>query len=158
MKLQSIGWIGLGTMGNPMANSLIKNGYQLTVFNRDSEKAKAFEKLGAAIANSPSDLIAAVDIVIVMVTDDKAIKDIFEGDNGLLKSDAFGKTIINMSTVSPEISQHMNKSCTELGHRYMDAPVSGSVKQANEATLIIIAVQKSVCLKALNLFWKLLEN
>ncbi|RZK64321.1 MAG: NAD(P)-dependent oxidoreductase [Pedobacter sp.] len=139
MKQQTIGWIGLGTMGNPMANSLIKNGYQLTVYNRDLEKAKAFEELGAAIAKSPSELIAAVDIVIVMVTDDKAIKDIFEGDSGLLKSEAFGKTIINMSTVSPEISQHMNSLCTELGHRYMDAPVSGSVKQANEATLIIIA-------------------
>lgn len=139
MIKSTIGWIGLGTMGIPMANSLIRNGYDLTVYNRNADKVKTLQDQGAKVAVSPIELISSVDTVIIMVTDDNAIHDIFEGSDGLLSANATGKTIINMSTVSPEISIRMEGLCKAQGNCYLDAPVSGSVKQATEATLVIIA-------------------
>jgi len=139
MKSQKIGWIGLGTMGVPMVKSLLSAGYSVIGYNRSPEKAAALQDERIEILDSPVKLIAATDVVIVMVSDDQAIKDIFEGVSGLLSAEASGKIIINMSTVSPAISIEMEALCLSKGHHYIDAPVSGSVKQATEATLVIIA-------------------
>jgi 3-hydroxyisobutyrate dehydrogenase len=83
-------------------------------------------------------LLNEADVVFVMVSDDKAINDIFHGDEGLLAANANGKVIINMSTVSPAISKEMAAACKEQGNYYLDAPVSGSVKQAEDAALVIM--------------------
>jgi len=79
-----------------------------------------------------------VDLIFVMVTDDHAIREIFSGDHGLLGTKAKGKIIINMSTVSPGISKEMASLCSREGNHYLDAPVSGSVKQAQEGQLVIM--------------------
>ena len=139
MSTTKIGWIGLGTMGNPMSQQLIKAGYAVTVYNRTKEKEDAIKAQGATTAPSPSALIQQTDVVIIMVSDDKAIKDIFYGDDGLLGAKISGKVIINMSTVSPAISKEVGAKCLEQGNHYLDAPVSGSVKQAEEAQLVIMA-------------------
>jgi 3-hydroxyisobutyrate dehydrogenase len=133
-----LGWIGLGNMGNPMAKQLIKAGYPLTVYNRDFVKADEFIELGAKNAVSPASLIDKAAIVFIMVSDDKAIDELFKGENGLLISTAAGKIIVNMSTVSPALSKEMASLCQEKGNYYLDAPVSGSVKQAEEGTLVIM--------------------
>lgn len=139
MKSQKIGWIGLGTMGIPMVQSLLRADYSVTAFNRSRAKANAIQKEGVELVDTPAALISNTDVVIIMVTDDQAIKDISQGVGGLLSAEVSGKTIINMSTVSPAISTEMEALCLANGHRYLDAPVSGSVKQATEATLVIIA-------------------
>jgi 3-hydroxyisobutyrate dehydrogenase len=139
MSTTKIGWIGLGKMGVPMSQQLVKAGYPVTVYNRNKDKEDALKQQGADTAPTPADLIQNTEIVIVMVTDDKAIHEIFTGDNGLLKADVTGKVIINMSTVSPVISKEMASLCTESGNHYLDAPVSGSVKQAETAQLVIMA-------------------
>ena len=138
MSTTKIGWIGLGTMGNPMSQQLIKAGYAVTVYNRTKEKEDAIKAQGATTAPSPSALIQQTDVVIIMVSDDKAIKDIFYGDDGLLGAKISGKVIINMSTVSPAISKEVAAKCLDQGNHYLDAPVSGSVKQAQEGTLVVI--------------------
>ena len=134
----NIGWIGLGTMGVPMATQLLKAGYQVTVYNRSEGKASALEASGATVATSPKLIIEKTDVVILMVTDDQAIREIFEGDNGLLSGAVSGKTVINMSTVSPAISKEMSEKCQAIGFEYLDAPVSGSVKQAETSQLAIM--------------------
>jgi 3-hydroxyisobutyrate dehydrogenase len=138
MSTTKIGWIGLGTMGNPMSQQLIKAGYAVTVYNRTKEKEDAIKAQGATTAPSPSALIQQTDVVIIMVSDDKAIKDIFYGDDGLLGAKTSGKVIINMSTVSPAISKEVAAKCLDQGNHYLDAPVSGSVKQAQEGTLVVM--------------------
>jgi 3-hydroxyisobutyrate dehydrogenase len=138
MNSTKIGWIGLGTMGNPMSQQLIKSGYPLTVYNRTQEKEDAIKAAGATTASTPSELIQQTDVVIIMVSDDKAIKDIFYGDNGLLGAKTSGKVIINMSTVSPAISKEVGAKCLEQSNHYLDAPVSGSVKQAQEGALVVM--------------------
>jgi len=125
-------------MGVPMTQSLIKAGLPVTVYNRNKEKEKALKEDGASIAATPAELIQQSDMVFIMVTDDKAISDIFKGENGLLSVSTGGKIIINMSTVSPAISKEIAALCQKQGNQYLDAPVSGSVKQAQEGQLVIM--------------------
>jgi len=125
-------------MGNPMSQQLIKANYAVTVYNRTKEKEDAIKAQGATTAPTPSALIQQNDVVIIMVSDDKAIKDIFYGDDGLLGAKTSGKVIINMSTVSPAISKEVGAKCLEQGNHYLDAPVSGSVKQAQEGSLVVM--------------------
>lgn len=138
MSTTKIGWIGLGKMGIPMSQQLIKAGYPVTVYNRSTDKEDTLKAMGASTAASPGKLIAQTDVVVIMVSDDAAIDAIFNGDNGLLSAHASGKLIINMSTVSPAISEQMARLCEQQGNSYLDAPVSGSVKQADEGTLVIM--------------------
>ncbi|MFC4212787.1 NAD(P)-dependent oxidoreductase [Pedobacter lithocola] len=138
MEETHIGWIGLGNMGIPMAEQLIKAGYQLSVYNRSQDKTETLTKLGASICSSPKKIFDNTDVVIIMVSDDEAIRHIFTNEQGLLNSKSSGKVIINMSTVSPAVSIEMAQMCREKGNFYLDAPVSGSVKQAETGTLVIM--------------------
>ncbi|MBE9462351.1 NAD(P)-dependent oxidoreductase [Dyadobacter sp. UP-52] len=139
MSNTKIGWIGLGKMGVPMSRQLIKSGFSITVFNRSKDKKKDLKESGAEIASTPAELIGLTDLIIIMVSDDKAIHAVFNGDQGLLSAGTSGKIIINMSTVSPAISKEMAALCKSQGNNYLDAPVSGSVKQAEEGQLVIMA-------------------
>ena len=138
MNKTNIGWIGLGNMGAPLAQRLLDAGHPVTVYNRTKEKEAALTAIGAATAPTPAEVIKRTDILFLMVSDDKAMWDIFSGDSGLLSAKASGKLIINMSTVSPAISRDFASACHEQGNEYLDAPVSGSVKQAQEGQLVIM--------------------
>ncbi|MCZ4221770.1 NAD(P)-dependent oxidoreductase [Pedobacter rhodius] len=138
MEQIKIGWIGLGNMGIPMAEQLIKAEYNVKVYNRNKIKEEALKNMGASIAASPKELLNSSDIVFLMVSDDEAINQIFKNKDGLLNDNSTGKIIINMSTVSPGISLEMAALCKEQGNFYLDAPVSGSVKQAETGTLVIM--------------------
>jgi 3-hydroxyisobutyrate dehydrogenase len=152
----NIGWIGLGNMGIPMATQLIDAAYQVAVYNRSKGKESELQKMGATIADAPKALLEKADIVLVMVSDDQAIEQIFESENGLLSADAKGKIIINMSTVSPGISKQMHQKCKLNGIDYLDAPVSGSVKQAETGQLVImVGGEEEVFEKAMPVLEKL---
>jgi 3-hydroxyisobutyrate dehydrogenase len=138
MNTTKIGWIGLGNMGIPMAEQLIKADYAVTVYNRSKDKETALKEMGALIAETPKNLISQTDVVILMVSDDAAIEQIFNDKDGLFDADISNKVIINMSTVSPAISKKMDTLCKEKGAQYLDAPVSGSVKQAETGQLVIM--------------------
>ncbi|MBY0542585.1 MAG: NAD(P)-dependent oxidoreductase [Sphingobacteriaceae bacterium] len=139
MNKQNVGWIGLGKMGLLMAQNLINAGYLLKVYNRTKGKADLWLDKGVKELQSPAELLKESDVVILMVSDDSAIHEIFTSENGLLSSPEKGKIIINMSTVSPAISKEMAHLSKNNGNSYIDAPVSGSVKQATEGSLVIMA-------------------
>jgi 3-hydroxyisobutyrate dehydrogenase len=139
MNTPKIGWIGLGRMGTPMSKQLVKAGYHLTVYNRNKPKEEALKLIGATSASSPRNLIQQSDVIMIMVSDDPAILEIFLASEGLLRAATTGKIIINMSGVSPAINKIMASLCGEQGNHYMDAPVSGSVKQAEDGQLVIMA-------------------
>jgi 3-hydroxyisobutyrate dehydrogenase len=139
MQTTHIGWIGLGIMGKPMCSQLIRNGYNVTVYNRSKDKEAALTAMGAAAALSPAALMEQADVIFMMVTDDNAIQQLFEGEDGLLAPKVTGRLIVNMSTVSPGISKRYAEVCAKSGNHYIDAPVSGSQKQAEEAQLVIMA-------------------
>lgn len=133
-----IGWIGLGRMGIPMSQRLLKGGYPLTVYNRTKGKEEVLLSQGATVALSPAQLMEQTDVVVIMVSNDQAIREIFTGNNSLLSSGISGKIVINMSTVSPGISKEMAELCRQQGNHYLDSPVSGSVKQAESGELVVM--------------------
>lgn len=138
MNTLKLGWIGLGNMGNPMVKNVLKAGFEVKVFNRTKKKETELIALGATSATSPQELIQNCDLVITMLSNDDAVKDVFESASGLLSKDHPGKTIINMSTVSPETSRYLATICTSHKVHFIDAPVSGSVKPAQEGSLVIL--------------------
>ncbi|MDD4968897.1 MAG: NAD(P)-dependent oxidoreductase [Paludibacter sp.] len=135
----TIGWIGLGRMGIPMSKRLMDEGYPVMVYNRTKGKEEAFTESLFSISSSPAEILKKNEVVVVMVSDDKAIQDIFTGPFGLLSTGVSGKIIINMSTISPDVSKEMALLCNKQGIHYLDAPVSGSVKQAETGTLVVMA-------------------
>src|SRR5690606_3010706 len=120
----TIGWIGLGNMGYPMAKNLLKAGYALNVYNRTASKAEGLVNDGATLASSIKDLCVESEVIITMLSDDQAVKGIFLGEGGLLNCQAEGKLVINMSTVSPRTSYELEEMSKAVGARFLEAPVS----------------------------------
>ncbi|MFC1862851.1 NAD(P)-dependent oxidoreductase [Thermodesulfobacteriota bacterium] len=135
----SIGWIGLGKMGTPMAKNIIKTGYPLTVYNRTRAKTGELSDLGARVADSPKDLAADVDVVVSMVFDDAALEAISFGSAGVFEGVKAGTIFIEMSTVSAVASARVAETAESKGIEYLRAPVTGGVTHAEEGSLGILA-------------------
>lgn len=131
-----VGIAGLGKMGTVFVDRLIAAGHDVTVWNRTAGKAKAAEGRGAKVAASPAELVAQSDIVLVIVSDDAAVMDVFDGAGGLLSGDCKGKLLIDMSTVRPATHQELAKKVAAVGGRFLECPVGGSVKVASEGNLL----------------------
>lgn len=136
METQKIAWIGLGHMGTPMASNLIKAGYKISAYNRTQSKLEPLVKLGAKAYSCVDALCKDSYIVFIMLSDDAATSAVFED---LLNVDISDKLFINMSTISPTLTEDLAKRVESKGGRYLEAPVSGSVKPAIDGTLIILA-------------------
>jgi 3-hydroxyisobutyrate dehydrogenase-like beta-hydroxyacid dehydrogenase len=134
---QKIGWIGLGKMGIPMSQNLLKAGYPLTVYNRTKEKTKEVE--GAKVADSPKALAADADVVISMISDDPVLEAVSSGADGAFAGAKSGAIFIDMSTVSPAASARVAAAADNKGIKYLRAPVSGSTALAQAGTLTIFA-------------------
>ncbi|MFD2169177.1 NAD(P)-dependent oxidoreductase [Tumebacillus lipolyticus] len=134
----TIGWIGLGNMGRPMVSNLLKAGYEVTVYNRTAGNAAPLVEQGAKLASSPKELAEQVELVITMVSDADALQAVLAGESGVLAGVRAGQTVIDMSTVAPDMSRNAAAQLLEKGVQFLDAPVSGSVKPATDGTLVIL--------------------
>ena len=134
-----VGFMGLGIMGSPMATNVQKGGFPLMVFNRIPAKAEIFAEQGVGVASTPHSLAQATDIIILMVTGPEAIDNLFWGEGGAISALNDRKTLINMSSVSPRFTRELHQRLAPTGVRFVDAPVSGTKKPAEEGTLIILA-------------------
>jgi 3-hydroxyisobutyrate dehydrogenase len=155
-----IGWIGLGNMGMPMAKNLLKAGFEVTVYNRTAGKAAPLVEAGARLAVSAAAIWADADVVITMVSDDGALREIHQEKDGLLAGAGAGpqsgKLVIDMSTVSPVTSRELAAAMAAKGIDYLDAPVAGSVKPAELGQLVImVGGKKEVYDSALPIFGRL---
>lgn len=139
MSQFKIGWAGLGNMGTPMVINLLKAGFEVQVYNRTKDKEKDAVEAGATAADDLQQLTKGNDVIFVMVSDDAACREIFAGDKGLLSVDSQGKIFINASTVASETSHEIMQQCQARGAQFLEAPVSGSVKPAQDGTLIVLA-------------------
>lgn len=136
----NIGWIGIGNIGTPMVKNLVKAGFNVTVYNRNALKSKQLSEIVKVnIADSPAALVETSDFIISMISDDAAVKEVYNGAQGILSVAAGKKFVgIDMSTVSPETTKEIAALCAAKGISYLDAPVSGSIKPAEEAQLVIM--------------------
>ena len=153
--MKRIGWIGLGNMGLPMAKNLVRAGFEVIVYNRTAAKAAPLVEAGASLAGSPRELWEKADMVITMVADDAALRQVHEGPDGLLAGAigggggaAGGRVVIDMSTVSPATTRELAAKLAAKGVDYLDAPVSGSVKPAELGQLVIMVGGKKAVFEA----------
>ena len=133
----SIGFIGMGHMGSHMARKLLDAGYHLTVYDRTKDRAQELGQRGALVAQTPKDLAANCDLVMVCVTDDQAQEHVMLGQDGALAGVREGSVIIDLSTVSPGASRRLYKAAQEKGVAMIDSAVSGSVPQVEQGSLVI---------------------
>ncbi|MDZ7268156.1 MAG: NAD(P)-dependent oxidoreductase [candidate division KSB1 bacterium] len=133
-----IGFIGLGIMGRPMAEHLLKAGYCLMVCNRTAGKTKPLVELGAEAAGSPAELAAACEVIITMVSDTPDVEEVLFGKGGVSEGLAVGKIVIDMSTISPAATENFAARLRAASCEMLDAPVSGGEPGARAATLTIM--------------------
>ncbi|HET6662276.1 MAG TPA: 2-hydroxy-3-oxopropionate reductase [Rubrobacter sp.] len=133
-----VGFIGLGIMGKPMARNLMQAGFELTVYNRSPEKAEEFSGEGASVAASPRELAEKSDVVITMLPDSPDVERVVAGESGVLEGLAEGKLLIDMSTISPVVTEELATQVKTQGASMLDAPVSGGDVGAQQGTLSIM--------------------
>ena len=139
-KLETLGYLGLGMMGFPMARQLIEAGHDLTIWNRSTAKADALVKAGAKFAHCPRDVAAAASIIFVCVTDAAAVEDVVFGREGVASVDGQGKLVVDFSSIHPDAARSVAARLKQAnGMAWIDAPVSGGSKGAEEGTLAVMA-------------------
>src|ERR671932_134861 len=120
-----VGFIGLGSMGLPIAMNLLESGYRLRVYNRTVQKAQPLVDKGAELGKSPADVVEPGGIVISMLANDQALEDVVLGENGILEKLGNGGIHISMSTISPTTAQNLAQQHEQKGTHYLAAPVFG---------------------------------
>ena len=136
---ETVGFIGLGIMGLPMSQNLIKAGFPLVVYNRTrKEKTKALADQGATVADSAMEVARQSTTIIIMVSDSPDVEDVVLGKDGVIEGVQEGSVVIDMSTISPSITRDIGSRLAEKGVGMLDAPVSGSSWAAVDGTLSIM--------------------
>ncbi|MBU3554344.1 NAD(P)-dependent oxidoreductase [Polynucleobacter sp. UB-Piko-W3] len=138
----SIGFIGVGNMGNPMAANLIKAGYSISVFDRDAHKAKNLVALGASLAPSIVELGKHSQVVICSLPGPAQVKEVMFGEEGLISVMKSGTTIIDTSTSSVELAQELTKLLEQKNVGFLEAPVTNAVDFAALGRLSIFVAGK----------------
>jgi len=132
------GFLGLGIMGAPMAANLIKAGHEVTVWNRTPDKCDSLVALGATRAINAAAVVAAADITFAMLADPAAAERVAFGPTGVIEGMTPGKGYVDMSTVDENTSRDIATGVQAAGGRFLEAPVSGTKKPAEDGTLIIL--------------------
>jgi 2-hydroxy-3-oxopropionate reductase len=135
---ETVGFIGLGVMGKPMAGHLIKAGFPLVVHNRTKSKVDELVALGATAAASPADVARQATVVITMLPDTPDVERVLTGPDSVLSMLKTGALVIDMSSISPIATERLARLVADKGAAMLDAPVSGGEVGAVNATLSIM--------------------
>jgi 3-hydroxyisobutyrate dehydrogenase len=133
-----VAFIGMGTMGAPMALNILKAGFEVTVHNRTRAKEEAVAAQGAKRAASPAEAATGADVVITCLSDTPDVQEVVLGDNGIIAGAQADSIVVDMSTISPTATQKMASKLARKGIRMIDAPVSGGSEGAQKGTLSIM--------------------
>ncbi|MGA9186149.1 MAG: NAD(P)-dependent oxidoreductase [Candidatus Acidiferrales bacterium] len=134
----AVGLMGLGLMGIPMGQNLLKAGFPLTVWNRTAAKAVELVQQGARLAATPREAAAASDVLLMIVSDPPAVEKILWGADGALEGLRSGNTLIDSSTISPDLARREAAACAERGADFLDAPVTGGDWGAKKGELVFM--------------------
>ncbi|MCL7493386.1 2-hydroxy-3-oxopropionate reductase [Streptomyces sp. MCA2] len=138
-NLPKIAWIGLGIMGSPMAENLIKAGYTVTGYTLEADKLERLAAAGGTAATSAAEAVTDADVIITMVPASPHVEALAYGPDGILAHARRGALLIDMSSITPQTSIDLAKAAADKGIRVLDAPVSGGEAGAVEAVLSIMA-------------------
>ena len=134
----NISFIGLGTMGAPMAKRLVEAGYDVTVHNRTREREEPLAEAGAKRAKSSREAAENADLVLTMVSDTPDVQTVILGDEGVIHGAKAGSILVDMSTISPSVTRDIAEKLAEKEVEMLDAPVSGGSEGAEQGTLSIM--------------------
>ena len=132
-----LGFIGIGSMGRPIAQRLLRSGYKMIVYNRDRRRAEALAGEGATVAKNLSQLAFHADVILSCLANDDAVRSIYMGPEGIFANVHPGSVIIEMSTVHPETSRELYKRGSDFKVHILDVPISGSTPAAEQGTLTL---------------------
>lgn len=138
IETMQVAFIGMGTMGAPMALNILTGGYPVTVHNRTREREDAIVAAGAQRAESPQAAAADANVVILCVSDSADVEQVVFGDAGVIHSAQPGMILVDMSTISPVATRSMAQRLEAAGIQWVDAPVSGGSEGAEKGTLSIM--------------------
>jgi 3-hydroxyisobutyrate dehydrogenase len=133
-----VGFIGLGTMGAPMARNVLSAGHEVTVHNRTRSREEPLATLGASRAATPAEAASAADVVITIVSDTPDVEAVLFGDDGVASGAHEGTVVVDMSTISADATRGFGDRLATRGLRLVDAPVSGGSEGAEKGTLTIM--------------------
>lgn len=150
--MQRIGFIGIGVMGASMVRNLLKKGFQVSVYNRSSEKAAVLTKDGAVFCRTLKECVQNKELIVTMIGFPKDVEEVYFGKDSIFEYAQKGACIVDMTTTSPKLSQKIYNLAKEKGLHALDAPVSGGDIGAANATLTIMVggdkVDFDTCLPA----------
>ncbi|MFP4475163.1 MAG: NAD(P)-dependent oxidoreductase [Desulfatibacillaceae bacterium] len=135
----TIGFIGMGIMGSRMSRNLLDQGFPVHVYNRTANRCLPLVEAGAVRADTPADLGEQAEVVVTMLTGPEAVDSVLFGEDGLFSRNPHARVLVNMSSVPPAYSAELAEKVAARGMEFVDAPVSGSRKPAEEGTLVILA-------------------
>jgi 3-hydroxyisobutyrate dehydrogenase-like beta-hydroxyacid dehydrogenase len=133
-----IGFLGLGTMGEPIANNLRKAGHELMVWNRTSSKADHIVSKGGKLARTPRECASGKDLVFTCVSDEKALDAVLDGPDGALAGLARGDTLVDMSTAGTRSAQSVAARIADRGALFLASPILGSKHAAEQAQVVLL--------------------
>ena len=136
---KTVGWIGLGIMGKPMARNLLKAGFPLVVFSRSKGPVEELVREGALAAPSPREVAERSEVIITMLPDSSDVKEVILGKGGVLEGIRKGSIVMDMSSINPMVTREIAKALKTKGVEMLDAPVSGGEPGAIQGTLAIMA-------------------
>ncbi|GMG62242.1 2-hydroxy-3-oxopropionate reductase [Tetragenococcus halophilus] len=140
-----IGFIGLGIMGKPMAKNVLKAGYDVLVFDFNENSITELANEGANKASSGKEVAEKTDVIITMLPNSPNVDAALFDENGIAEGLSSGKTVIDMSSISPVASQEFSTKLEELNVNFLDAPVSGGEPKAVDGTIaVMVGGDKSV--------------
>lgn len=159
MSNPTIGFIGLGIMGKPMARHLVKAGYSLVIHNRSRAAVEELSQEGAQTAGNGQEVAARCEVIITMLPDSPDVELVYSGANGIFAGVKSGTLLIDMSSISPVVARKLAAAAARQGCDMLDAPVSGGEAGAIAATLsIMIGGKESAVARAMPIFEKLGKN
>ncbi len=136
--MKKLGFIGVGIMGKPMAKNLLKEGYELLVFDINKKAVKEVVEAGAKEAGSPKEVAEQTTIIITMLPNSPHVKKVVLGEKGIIEGIQKGTILVDMSSIAPLVTQEVSKDLEEKGAVMLDAPVSGGEPKAIDGTLAIM--------------------
>jgi 3-hydroxyisobutyrate dehydrogenase-like beta-hydroxyacid dehydrogenase len=142
------GFVGLGQMGSGMAQNLVRAGHEVTVFNRSAGKREALVKLGARAAETVAEACAGSEVVITMLANDDAVREVALAKNGIMGALRKDATHISMSTVSVQLTRELAESHARAGQKFVAAPVFGRPEMAAQAKLFVVAAGDPQAIRA----------
>ncbi len=134
-----IAFIGLGNMGAPMAQNLLKGDHELVLYNRTRSRAEQLESSGARVAATPAEAVQGAEVLITMLADDRAVEQVLLGPHNALDALPTGAVHVSMSTISVDLSRRLANAHSGKGQHYVAAPVMGRPDAAAAAKLFIVA-------------------